>query len=973
MPSVAHIIRRRHSRKRRRRRESRRSAFWLTLLVVAPAMLSMTPLLAGLALSIWLYIQAASYLPSPQERGLLNRAGDITRFYDRSGENEIYRIDDPLGDERRWLTLDELPGYVIDATLLVEDPQLLTAPPSFNLLDSAQQIWRYIVGLPTASNTGVTGVLVREAMLPLTRASGLDPRLLEIVLVSESARTLAAEELLAWRLNTSYFGHDAYGIDAAAQVYFGKNAESLSLAETALLAKTAQEPSLNPIDSGPTSRERGADLLFELLAADLIDKAQFDAAAASEVSIVGNAGMASAIAPEFTDYARQQAVAILARLGLDGERLIAQGGLRVTTSLDLDLQRQSECVIRSYFALLGGLSEEEDDACSVSLKVKPTSASLASPPNEGALVVIDVNGGEILSLVGDANSARYQPATVLHPFVYIRAFLRREFTPASMVYDIPRAYPGRRAGLIYTPANADGRHRGPLNLRDAMAAGLLPPVVQVASAVGMDQVINTARALGFSILDARDADLALLERGGNVSVLDAAYAYSVLASLGAMRGAPVDALDGSARERAPVAVLEISDSAGHVLWSYDQQGRQSPETRIIEPSLAYLVNDILADEKARQTTLQAPDLALQIARPAAVLDGLSADRRESWTVGYTPHLAVAAHTSRDDEVGMTLNASQRAGSAPIWQALLEYAHDKRALPPSYWRAPDDIEEYLVCEISGLLPATTDHCPTRRELLPSGSNLRRDNMWQTVEINRTTGLLATVNTPDALREQAAYFVPPEAIMDWWADSEMPLPPSSYSADGAVPVSKAVQITAPSDYAYVGSTVDVTAAINREGADGWLLEYGADVNPKTWQAIGERRQANVDGVISVTWETALLSGIHTLRLTVTYPDGSREIDTRLLTFDNSPPAIQLRASDRTTTGQSSVSLLAEVRDNLTIDRVEFYREDQLQGVDFDWPYGIDFEVGSSNDIVVQAVAYDQVGNRAAARLVISGTEA
>ena len=741
------------------------------------------------------------------------------------------------------------------------------------------------------------------------------------------------------------------------------------------MAKTAEQPSLNPIDAELSSLERGADLLFELLEAELIDQAQFSATSVSDVQILGRRADASEIAPEFVDYARRQAVAILDQLGLDGERLVARGALRIKTSLDMDLQHQSECVLRAHLLALGrrGL-DSGGAACIAASDLTAPSDAIASPPDNGTLSMIDVNSGEILSLVGAANSPRYQPSVVLHPFVYMHAFLLRELTPASMVYDVPRAYPGRAAELIYTPTNPDGRYRGPLNLRDAMAADLLPPVVQVAGAAGMPPVVSTAQALGFNSLDASRAELELLERGGAVSVLDTAYAYSVLASLGAMHGVPTMPLGDGYRGRNPVAILEIVDPAGRVLWSYEQQETQARQSQIVEPSLAYLVNDILADGESRQTTLQAPDLALQLSRPAAVLDGLSADKRDSWTVGYTPDLALVVHTGRGDDAGMSIDTFQRLGSAPAWQALMNYAHEQRALPPSDWRAPGDIEEYLVCETSGLLPATTDHCPTRRELMPAGSNLRRDDLWQTVEINRSTGQLATVNTPDDLREQVAFFVPPEAVLDWWLENGKPLPPSSYSSDGEAPASKAVQLTAPADYAYLGSTVEVSGKINRDGAESWLLEYGADVNPNRWIAIGERLQPDASGNLSASWETALLSGIHTLRLSVIFADGSQETDTRLLTFDNTPPAVQLRASDgSTSTAQPSVSLVAEVSDNLTIERVEFYLADDLRGVDFDWPYGLEIAVDEAGEIEVRAVAYDQVGNRAESSLVLATAEA
>ncbi len=974
MPAVAHIIRRRRNRKRRRRQDSRRSALWLTLIFIVPVLISLTPFAAGLSLSVWLYARAASLLPDPHESVMLDPVNGATRFYDRSGTVELQRLVDPSASEHRWLSLNELPQHIIDATLLVEEPAFWAAPPTFDLLDSALQIWRYIIGVPPTPQAGIVSGLVRDLMLPLSGSSGLDSRLLEIVWLAESKRTRSAEELLEWRLNSSFYGRDAYGIDAAARVYFGKGAEDLNLGEAALLAKTADALSLNPLDAEQVSRERGADLLFEMLAADLITPAQFDSAALTEVSIVARAIDESAIAPEFVEYAREQAVWILTRLGQNGEWLVARGGLQITTSLDLRLQQQSACALHSHLGRLHEGDVGRASACDAANDLMLPALSSAFPPNEGALVAIDGSSGEILSMVGDASARRHQPAIVLQPFVYMHAFLQRDLTPASMVLDIAQAYPGRTAELIYTPNNPDGRFRGPMNLRDAMAAGLLAPAAQVANEAGMSQVISTAKALGFSGLDGGDAELELLERGGNVSVLDTAYAYSVLASLGSMNGLPAAGQAGGDRGRDPVAVLEIADKDGRILWSYAQQAAESRQTQVIEPSLAYLVNDILADSEARQTTLQGPDLPLQLARRAAVLDGLSADKRDSWTVGYTPHLTVAVNTGREDTAGMTIAAAQRMGSAPVWQALMIAAHEQRALPPSYWQAPRDVEEYLVCELSGMLPATTEHCPTRRELMPSGSTLRLDDMWQTVEINRATGQLATVNTPEDLRESRAYFVPPDVVLDWWLENDKPLPPSSYSTEGATPVSKAAQITAPADYAYVGSTVNIRAAINREGAESWLLEYGADVNPQRWSPISQGGQASPESEIVVEWQTALLSGIHTLRLTVAFADGSRESDTRLLTFDNTPPVIQLRTSDESTTpAESKVSLLAEVNDNFTIERVEFYRDDELKGIDFDWPYGIELESGQTGDITVRALAYDQVGNRAVSSLVIPRVEA
>ena len=299
---------------------------------------------------------------------------------------------------------------------------------------------------------------------------------------------------------------------------------------------------------------------------------------------------------------------------------------------------------------------------------------------------------------------------------------------------------------------------------------------------------------------------------------------------------------------------------------------------------------------------------------------------------------------------------------------MEYAHERRQLPARDWATPADIEEFLVCEISGLLPPTTAHCPTRRELMPAGSRLQPDHYWRTFEINRANGQLATVNTPEALRQSENFFIPPDDIMDWWLQNDKPLPPSSYSTEGGARSQKPVRFISPADYSYAGATVEIAAVVQRAGARGWQLEYGAEVNPDRWFQIGERQTIGEDGEIAATWETALFSGIYTLRLSVSFDDGSVESDTRLLTFDNTPPALKLSASQRTAEEERRLSLMAEVSDNLTIARVEFYREGELLGEDRDWPYGYELEAGAAGEIAFVAIAYDQVGNRAASELVL-----
>ncbi len=976
MSSIPHIIRRRRARKARRQEQRQRSSIWGLLILAVIVVVLVVPMAVILGVAGLLYSQATNFLPTPAETIYLDPIIGPTQLYDRSDGTLIYSVEDPLGNQRRWLELDALPDYVISATLLTEDRDYLQTT-QFDTIQTLNRLWRYILDAPVATDQSITGRLVRNAVLPLARRSGLDDTLLEIALVAETERNMSPEALLEWHLNTNYYGNDAYGIDAAAQVYLGKSAEMLTLDEAALLAAIPTAPRFNPFDNEIAARGRQADLLLNMFNNAIINKPQFDQASAVVTQLRADFIQRPLFAPEFSVYARQQAQEILDNLGLDGARMVARGGLQITTTLDLDLYFQSDCILRAHLDRLAGglgnvLAQDNTPCAGVNYLVQPFGADGSVPPNVGALMMMDTTTGEIYSMVGDVRSQTRQPAVVLHPFVYFEGFLKRLFTPASMVYDIPRSFPGPADGLIYTPTNPDGRFRGPLNLRDAMASGLLPPAAYVADSSGMTQVIRRAHLIGFNSLDENTYDLDVLARGGGVSVLDTTYAYSVFATMGVQRGVDTQPIAQGFRGRNPVAVLRIADADGNILWEYDETTRQLSQTKVFQPSLAYLVNDILSDNTTRQQVLGTQDETLQLNRPSAVVNGLSADKRDSWTVGYTPHLVTTVHLGRLDDANMSLDDYGRQGSAPIWRALMNYTHDRNALPVDGWTRPADIEEYIVCDISGLVPSDTSPCPTRQEIFPPGSPLLPDTFWQTYEVNTQTGQLATANTPTNLSAEQIYFVPPPDIIEWWTESGQPLPPTDYDTISRPEVLKAVQILQPADFAYVGGTVDVRGSIDDPNIDYYQVAYGQDVNPTQWLEIGGQQRDYAPGSSLGTWDTSNLNGVYTLQFTVVFNDGSIDTDTKLVTLDNTPPELVLRTGDSINTirypAQTVVSLIADATDNLTIERVEFYQNGELLGIDREWPYGFDYEINSVGTEVFSAVVFDQVGNNSQADLTV-----
>lgn len=980
MPKVAHIIRRRHARKQRKQTRRRRTRSWLLFVLGAPALIALLPLAAALGLAIWLYAQAASALPDIGSLAAPDPERNPTRFFDRSGETVIYTVQDPLEyslDERQQVSLADLPEFVGALTLVAENgsqPIRAEAEPAQSLL----QVWRYMLGLSLHREAGILATLAQNVFLPGASASGLHESLLELALTAEAKRRFTAPELLELHLNTNYYGNEAFGIEAASRVYLGKSATALDLAEAALLAAIPPAPRPNPIDDERGARQRGADLLLEALNLAVIDQAAYDDAAKAIASLsIAKSERRPGMAPEFNFYARRQAQSILDELGYDGTRLLARAGLRIQTTLDLDLYAQSECLARAHIAQLTVESNVEASAqqaapggdCRAARELLPV-APVASAPDQIAAVILDAQNGAILSLSGPVQEATRQPAVTLQPLVYVEGFLRRLATPASMVYDIPQIYPGQADGLIYTPANPDGRFHGPLNLRDAMAAGLLPPAVQVANRRGMTPVIRSAHRLGFNSLDENRVSLEILERGGAVSVLDTAYAYSVFAAMGRMRGLPTEPLKPGFRGHDPLAILSIADADGAPLWRFagspDGADAGRYEAPVLEPSLAYMVNDVLADAAARQRILGQADAALDSAHSAAVVDGMSADRRDSWTVGYTPRIVVAVHAARADGDALALEGGERAGSAPVWRALMNYLIARDDLPELYWQKPADVEEFLVCDISGQLPPAADHCPTRREIVPAGTALRRDTAWQTVEINSLTGQLATLSTPDSQRRSATYFTPPADIIDWWIGDGRPLPPSAYGVEAPAAAQPIVQLTQPSDFAYVGGQVPVAGRVSAAGAQSYALEYGPGVKPSSWLEIVRESLPSSPADLEAVWHASELRGVYTLKLSALMGDGRTVSDTRQITLDNSPPTVELRLSEGGHAirypAQRVVSLLADASDNLAVTRVEFYQDEELLGVDREWPYGFEYELDGVGDLNFAAKAFDQVGNSA-----------
>lgn len=980
MASATKIIQRRRRREERRQAVQARTRLWVGVVLALTLIFVVLPGIALAGGAVVLYAQAVRDLPEPLDTIYLDPIVGPTQLYDRTGQALLFSVQDPLGDERAWVSLESLPPHVTEATLLMEDPDFLTRPRA-GVMSALVKLWQNALNGPLPMEPTLTGRLVRGAILSSGEFASAADREREIALVAEINRRYAPEAILEWHLNTNFYGNEAYGIEAAAQVYLGKSAAGLTLDEAALLAAIPLAPQYNPLDNEVAARGRQDDVLRALLQAEKITSEQYDFAVTTQTPVLQAGGQLPEIAPNFALYARRQAKDILDSLGLDGARLVSRGGLNIITTLDLDLYYQSECVLRAHLNRLAGdttpVQTLDGRSCDSAIYLPPLNAvALQTPPDAGALAILDVQTGEIRSMVGPVTEALYQPGLTLQPFVYFEGFRTGE-TPAEMVLDIPRPLPGAVEGLIYTPTNPDGQFRGPVNLREAMSAWLLPPAVQIANEKRLDNILGRAHLMGLNSLDANARyDLSLLERGGQVAVLDMAYAYSVLASLGEMRGVQVEPIGRGYRGRNPVAVLRIEDANGQLLWEYagDQYepdcAAASNCTELFPDELGYLVNHILADQTSRARVLgQNRVHVLDIGRPAALVNGTTSDRRDAWTIGYLPQVVTAVHLGRADQNGMTIEPLNSDGSAPVWRALMDYLINRDALPPEGWPQPENVTELVVCERSGLLPNGV--CPTRREIfIRNIQPARQDTYWQAFDLNSQTNQLATVNTPASLRSERVYFIPPAEALDWWQANNQPLPPTEYDTVSRPELLGAATLLQPAPFAYVGGVVDVRGSLDPTNMQFYQLAYGSGLNPAEWIQIGPQQTEYTRGATLGTWDTSGLDGLYSLRLTVVLSDNTLESDVRQVTVDNLPPTVNLSATQPVYRWPDDrvISLTAEVVDNLAIERVEFYYNGEFIGIDEEWPYGFEWDITRTGVERFGVVAFDAVANQASAEITV-----
>jgi membrane peptidoglycan carboxypeptidase len=864
-------------RRRRRDWDNRPAARLLRILVIG-----LLTLVFVAALSLTVAVTAGSAGSLAFMRGLpdISKLQDLpqrytstsatTRLYargeqDDSGEGSWVLIDE-IGDPRQgsagWLSFADIPPVVVQATLAAEDASFLSEPPLDPTADLSA--WWSTGAFEQPVSPYVRELIERELK---DNRSDIDPNTRDglrdlhdlwgdRVLAWQVEDRYGRERILEWVLNSRYYGHLAYGIEAAARVYFGKPAADLNLGEAAMLAAVGLDPAANPFDD-PAAARRGQQAVLEgLVAAGIISNAE---AAATDFPTIAAAPGSTSTAPHFARLARAELEQVL------GPRRLLQGGLAVETTLDLALQQQAACVLATapapdtVTANPGG-----GPPCPAARLLPPASGDTAAilSPAGGVVVVLDPTIGTIEALWSSSPETSLSlPArptgSLVRPFIYLTALSQGQ-SAASLLMDVETSFPD--GGQPYTPNNANDEFHGPLRLRQAAAGNLAVPAVQALSWVGVPRVLDNARALGIRLDEDRTTTgPAFAEEGFAATLLDLAQAFGVVNNGGTSAGHE-QVQDGAIR---PATIARITAMGGEDLYRFSPAMRE-----ILAPDLDYLLTDILADEAARcevVSCLEPPGLSG--GRRAVLTTGESTTTGDTWAIGYTPEQVIGVWRG-----SATGESADSRDTTAIWRALAEWSLE--GTPPGDWPRPAGLVAVDVCAVSGMLPRRGVGCPTVTEwFVPGTEPVVVDTMVREVAVNRETGRLATIFTPPDLIERQTFIVYPLEAAEWAAEAGLPVPPDEYDTISDVPTRRgdAAELRLE-PWSEVNGRVVLNGTAGGEDFAYFRLAHFSGLLPEAIQLIGEPVETPVtNGELGIWDTTQLADGLYTVLLTVVKHDG------------------------------------------------------------------------------------------------------
>lgn len=564
-----------------------------------------------------------------------------TKIYDRTGKVLLYDIFQ--NQKRTIVPFDQISPLIKEATMVIEDKDFYT----HNGIKPTAFIRAAIVNLTSLSYSQGGSTITQQVIKKTILSDDKTPtrKIKEWILAIELEKLLTKDEIFELYLNEIPYGGSYYGVEEASQAYFGKKALDVTIAEAAYLAALPQAPSFySPYGKNKQALDTRKNLVLkEMRDMSYITEEQYNQARDEEVVFLPreDKGIKS---PHFVMFIKDYLVKKY------GDEVLENGGLRVTTTLNYELQQKAEEVALKY-----ALINEE--------KVKGKNNSL---------VAIDPKTGEILAMAGSRDyfdksidgqfniaTAKRQPGSTFKPFIYAESF-NKGYTPETVLFNTETQFSTAcpidsmsSTPPCYSPKNYNARYTGPVSLRDALASSINVPAVKLLYLVGVQNAIDLARNMGITTLTNADQyGLTLVLGGGEVSLLDMTSAYGVFANDGV---------------RVPYAsILKIEDSEGTVLEEYTPQSSQ-----VLNPESARRISDILSDNVARAPLFGSNSLVYFGGRDVAVKTGTTNDNKDAWLIGYTPNIVVGAWAGNNENTPMV--GLSGTIITPVWRAFMDEA------------------------------------------------------------------------------------------------------------------------------------------------------------------------------------------------------------------------------------------------------------------------------------------------------------
>lgn len=625
-------------------------------------------LIAGVLLIVGLFLWYSRDLPTPGKL-VVSQYADATRIYDRNGDllYSVYQ-----DQNRTYVPLSKIPKKLQQATIAIEDKDFYQ--------NQGFSVWGYLRAIKDAVFLqGVTGAstisqqLVKNVLLTSERS--LPRKIKEFILAVQINQRFSKDEILEMYLNNIGYGGTAVGVEAAAQTYFTKEANELDLAESAFLAGLPQNPSsYSPYTGNKYYIGRSEAVLRRMVEDKYITKEESEKALNKIKKYKFSKREESIKAPHFVLYVKS----LLAEQF--GEQFVENGGLQVTTTLDYKMQKEAEKIVKEE------LEELED-----------------YDVGNGAAMVTDPKTGEILVMVGskdyydtenDGNfnaavDGQRQPGSSLKPVIYATAF-EKGYTPATLLMDVKTEFAtGNEADEPYTPGNYSGKFQGPVQVRFALGNSLNIPAVKMLAQIGVEDAMQKGYDMGIRNWQPTDENmknvgLSLVLGGRETTLYDEMVAYGVFAN----KGEKMDL----------VSILKVTDGDGKTLF----ENKKKEGKKVLSEEVAYLISHILLDNNARIAEF-GPNSFLRIpGRTVAVKTGTTDEKRDNWTIGYTPSLVAGVWVGNNDNSPMNSRiASGVTGASSIWHRLMQLALKGKS--EEEFEKPENVEAIEVDSLTGGTP------------------------------------------------------------------------------------------------------------------------------------------------------------------------------------------------------------------------------------------------------------------------------